>query len=147
MDVQPGRVALAAPVEQAGDAQAAIGRQAGPEVLQEGGIGVQVMGAGIDSYNGYGQRGAFHIIERQMAAAVELFPIFASIRSGTPINNGDYMSKSTLMGIMGRMACYTGQEVTWDQALNSVEDLSPPRYEWGNIAVPPVARPGVTRLS
>ena len=35
------------------------------------------MGAGIDSYNGYGQRGAFHIIERQMAAAVELFPIFA----------------------------------------------------------------------
>ena len=35
------------------------------------------MGAGIDSYNGYGQRGAFHIIERQMAAALELFPIFA----------------------------------------------------------------------
>jgi sarcosine oxidase subunit beta len=39
--------------------------------------GELVMGAGIDSYNGYGQRGAFHIIERQMAAAVELFPIFA----------------------------------------------------------------------
>src|SRR3712207_223095 len=35
------------------------------------------MGAGIDSYNGFGQRGAFHIIERQMAAAVELFPVFA----------------------------------------------------------------------
>src|SRR3712207_9388927 len=35
------------------------------------------MGAGVDSYNGYGQRGAFHIIERQMAAAVELFPVFA----------------------------------------------------------------------
>jgi myo-inositol 2-dehydrogenase/D-chiro-inositol 1-dehydrogenase len=72
---------------------------------------------------------------------------FASIRSGTPINNGDYMCKSTLMGVMGRMACYTGQLVTWDQALNSSEDLSPPRYEWGPIAVPPVARPGVTRLS
>ncbi|HEV3359977.1 MAG TPA: sarcosine oxidase subunit beta family protein [Pseudonocardiaceae bacterium] len=39
--------------------------------------GELVMGAGIDSYNGYGQRGAFHIIERQMAAAVELFPVFA----------------------------------------------------------------------
>jgi sarcosine oxidase subunit beta len=39
--------------------------------------GELVMGAGIDSYNGYGQRGAFHIIERQMAAALELFPIFA----------------------------------------------------------------------
>ena len=39
--------------------------------------GELVMGAGIDSYNGYGQRGAFHVIERQMAAAVELFPVFA----------------------------------------------------------------------
>jgi len=39
--------------------------------------GELVMGAGVDSYTGYGQRGAFHIIERQMAAAVELFPVFA----------------------------------------------------------------------
>ena len=39
--------------------------------------GELVMGAGVDNYNGYGQRGAFHIIERQMAAAVELFPVFA----------------------------------------------------------------------
>ncbi|MPY76932.1 MAG: sarcosine oxidase subunit beta family protein [Actinophytocola sp.] len=39
--------------------------------------GELVMGAGIDSYNGYGQRGSFHIIERQMSASLELFPIFA----------------------------------------------------------------------
>src|SRR5690349_6624797 len=39
--------------------------------------GELVMGAGVDSYNGFGQRGAFHVIERQMAAAVELFPVFA----------------------------------------------------------------------
>jgi len=39
--------------------------------------GELVMGAGIDAYNGYGQRGGFHVIENQMAAAVELFPIFA----------------------------------------------------------------------
>lgn len=39
--------------------------------------GELVMGAGIDQYTGYGQRGAFHVIEDQMAAAVELFPIFA----------------------------------------------------------------------
>jgi sarcosine oxidase, subunit beta len=38
--------------------------------------GELVMGAGVDAYNGYGQRGAFHIIEHQMAAALELFPIF-----------------------------------------------------------------------
>jgi sarcosine oxidase subunit beta len=39
--------------------------------------GELVMGAGIDSYNSYTQRGAFHIIEAQMAAALELFPVFA----------------------------------------------------------------------
>jgi sarcosine oxidase, subunit beta len=39
--------------------------------------GELVMGAGIDAYNSYRQRGAFHIIEQQMAAALELFPVFA----------------------------------------------------------------------
>ena len=39
--------------------------------------GELVMGAGIDAYNGYGQRGSFHVIEEQMAAAVELFPAFS----------------------------------------------------------------------
>ena len=39
--------------------------------------GELVMGAGIDAYNSYAQRGSFHIIERQMAAALELFPVFA----------------------------------------------------------------------
>ncbi|PKW19228.1 sarcosine oxidase subunit beta family protein [Saccharopolyspora spinosa] len=39
--------------------------------------GELVLGAGIDTYNGYGQRGSVHVIERQMAAALELFPIFA----------------------------------------------------------------------
>ncbi|WP_017975431.1 sarcosine oxidase subunit beta family protein [Actinopolyspora halophila] len=39
--------------------------------------GELVLGAGIDSYNSYSQRGAFHTIEREMTAAVELFPMFA----------------------------------------------------------------------
>ncbi|MBQ0862222.1 sarcosine oxidase subunit beta family protein [Streptomyces sp. RK75] len=39
--------------------------------------GELVMGAGVDQYTGYGQRGSFHVIEHQMAAAVELFPVFA----------------------------------------------------------------------
>jgi predicted dehydrogenase len=73
--------------------------------------------------------------------------LFASIRSGNPINNGEYMAKSTLMGILGRMTCYTGQVITWEQALNSREDLTPARYEWGPLAVPPIARPGVTQFS
>ena len=39
--------------------------------------GELVMGAGVDSWNGYGQRGSLHVIQQQMAAALELFPVFA----------------------------------------------------------------------
>ncbi len=73
--------------------------------------------------------------------------LFAAIRSGTPVNNGEYMAKSTLMAIQARMAAYTGQSVTWQQALNSREELSPSGYNFD--AEPPpakVARPGVTRV-
>jgi sarcosine oxidase, subunit beta len=38
--------------------------------------GELVMGAGIDAYNSYAQRGSFHVIEHQLAAAIELFPVF-----------------------------------------------------------------------
>ncbi|HZD52516.1 MAG TPA: sarcosine oxidase subunit beta family protein, partial [Woeseiaceae bacterium] len=42
--------------------------------------GELVIGAGIDSYNSYAQRGSFHVIEGQMAALIELFPIFGRLR-------------------------------------------------------------------
>ncbi|GIW78559.1 MAG: dehydrogenase [Gemmatales bacterium] len=71
--------------------------------------------------------------------------LIASIRAGKPINNGDYMCKSTLMAIMGRMATYTGQEITWEMAMNSKEDLMPQKLEFGPLPVPPVAKPGITK--
>lgn len=73
--------------------------------------------------------------------------LFASIRSGKPINNGDYMTKSTMLAILGRMASYTGQKITWEQAMNSKEDLSPPRYDWDvKLHVPAIAVAGVTNF-
>jgi sarcosine oxidase subunit beta len=42
--------------------------------------GELVIGAGIDAYNGYGQRGSFPTIEHAMQAIVELFPQFSRIR-------------------------------------------------------------------
>ena len=51
---------------------------------------------------------------------VEHDELFAGIRTGKPLNNGEYMAKSTMLAIMGRMATYTGQEITWEQAMNSV---------------------------
>jgi predicted dehydrogenase len=85
--------------------------------------------------------------EKNNQSQTEHDELFASVRNGKPINNGDYMSKTTLMAIMGRMATYTGQKITWDQALNSQENLSPDGYSWD--ATPPksdVAIPGVTKF-
>lgn len=74
--------------------------------------------------------------------------LFASIRAGKPINNGEYMAHSTLLAIMGRTAAYTGQEITWKMALESKEDLSPPKYDWdAKLAQPTIAVAGVTRYS
>jgi hypothetical protein len=54
------------------------------------------------------------------------------------------MAMSTLLAIMGRMATYTGQEITWQQALESKEDLTPANYAWGDAPDAPIAVPGVT---
>jgi predicted dehydrogenase len=70
--------------------------------------------------------------------------LFAGIRSDNPINNGVYMARSTMMAIMGRMVTYSGQTLTWDQCLHSSEDLTPARYEWGDVPLAPVAKPGLT---
>jgi predicted dehydrogenase len=78
---------------------------------------------------------------------IEHDELFASIRSGKPINNGEYMAKSTLLAIMGRMAAYTGQQITWQMAMNSKEDLSPAKYDWNlRLPEPAVAMPGKTKF-
>ena len=76
---------------------------------------------------------------------VEHDEFFDSIRTGKHINNGDRMVTSTLTGIMGRMAGYTGKQITWDMALNSKQVLIPEITSWDTkVDVPPLARPGVT---
>jgi predicted dehydrogenase len=77
---------------------------------------------------------------------VEHDQLFAGIRSGKPLNNGEYMAKSTLLAIMGRMATYTGKKITWEQALNSKESLGPRKLAWGDVPMPDVAIPGVTKF-
>ena len=73
--------------------------------------------------------------------------LIEAIRNGKPINEAKQLAESTLAAIMGRMACYTGQEVTWDFVLNeSKEDLLP-ELVLGDLATPPVAIPGVTKLT
>jgi myo-inositol 2-dehydrogenase/D-chiro-inositol 1-dehydrogenase len=75
--------------------------------------------------------------------------LFAAIRSGKPINNGEYMTHSTLLAIWGRMAAYSGQTISFQQALNSDIVLGPKieEYNWDlKWENQPVALPGVTKV-
>jgi myo-inositol 2-dehydrogenase/D-chiro-inositol 1-dehydrogenase len=73
--------------------------------------------------------------------------LIESIRSGKPLNELKNVAESTLTAIMGRMSAYTGKRVTWEQALNSKEQLMPDSLTWDTpMPVPPVATPGKTPL-
>jgi predicted dehydrogenase len=73
--------------------------------------------------------------------------LIAAIRAGKHYNELKEVAETTLTAILGRMAAYTGKAVTWDQALNSQEDLMPPKVDWDvSLAVAPVAMPGQTEL-
>ncbi|MBL9031083.1 MAG: Gfo/Idh/MocA family oxidoreductase [Phycisphaerae bacterium] len=78
---------------------------------------------------------------------VEHDELFASIRAGRPINDARRGANSTAMGIMARMAAYTGQTISWDQALSSKESLVPETLEFGPFPTPEVAVPGKTKFS
>ncbi len=56
---------------------------------------------------------------------IEHNELFAALRSGKTVNHGEMLANSTLMAIMGRMAAYTGQKVTPQQALESEVHLVP----------------------
>ncbi len=78
---------------------------------------------------------------------VEHNEMYESIRAGKPINDGIRMATSTLAAIMGRMAAYTGREITWEMALSSQEQLVPDPLEWTmKLPLPSMAMPGLTKF-
>ncbi|NUQ65830.1 MAG: Gfo/Idh/MocA family oxidoreductase, partial [Pirellulales bacterium] len=85
---------------------------------------------------------------------LEHVALFSAIRSGNPVNNGLYMARSSLLGIMATWACYTGQAITWDEAMKSNHVVAPERLAMdadpptkpdadGNYPMP---APGITRF-
>jgi predicted dehydrogenase len=74
---------------------------------------------------------------------------FASLRAGKPLHMGEKIAHSTMVAIMGRMAAYTGQTVTWEDAIASKETLRPAeKLEWNmKLETPPVAIPGRTKFA
>lgn len=86
--------------------------------------------------------------ERPNPYMLEHRNLIRSIREGKPINEGRRVAESTMTAILGRMAAYTGQEISWNDALNSQESLVPTNLAMNMaIAVSPVAVPGTTKLS
>ncbi|MBL8735054.1 MAG: Gfo/Idh/MocA family oxidoreductase [Planctomycetes bacterium] len=68
--------------------------------------------------------------------------LFAAIRAGKPFQEGRMVAESTLTAIMGRMASYSGREITWEQALVDDRRWGPETYEFGPLPVDPVPMPG-----
>ena len=69
--------------------------------------------------------------------------MFAALRSGNPINNAELAASTTLLALMGRMAAYTGEVVTWQDAMNSQEALVPATLSWDTPpSHPPRPHPG-----
>ncbi|MDH4373298.1 MAG: Inositol 2-dehydrogenase/D-chiro-inositol 3-dehydrogenase [Verrucomicrobiota bacterium] len=96
-----------------------------------------------DGSNGWRYRG-----ENPDMYVVEHQHLYRAIRAGEFHNDGDRMVNSTLAGIMGRLSAYTGQEVTWEQALNSKIQLVPDNMSWDmKLPIEPLPVPGKTKLS
>lgn len=99
-------------------------------------------------YSGAGKPVSPYVVEHQ--------EFFRAIRTGNPLNCGDYMARSTMVAVMGQLSCYSGKQITWQQAMASnfylgprpedcTWDMEPPVKPDANGIYPPAAIPGVTK--
>jgi myo-inositol 2-dehydrogenase / D-chiro-inositol 1-dehydrogenase len=92
---------------------------------------------------------------RKGAYQIEHDVLFDAIRNGKPHNEAEYGAMSTMTGILGRMATYSGKVVTWDEAMATDQSLTTDAEDWN--AAPPVtprddgsyavAIPGKTKIA
>jgi predicted dehydrogenase len=73
--------------------------------------------------------------------------LIASVRAGNPINEAQAVAESTMTGIIGREAVYSGKAVEWDTAMKSTTRLGPPEYQLGPYPTPKVPMPGVYKFT
>jgi myo-inositol 2-dehydrogenase/D-chiro-inositol 1-dehydrogenase len=85
--------------------------------------------------------------EAKDANVLEHADLIAGIRSGNPINHGKRIAESSLTAVMGRMAAYTGRELSFSWVMNASQmNLFPEKLAFGPHPVDPVAKPGETVL-
>jgi predicted dehydrogenase len=108
-------------------------------------VGMGLIEAGGDAWRYRG--------EKTNPYQVEHDALFDAIRTNKPFNEAEYGAYSTMTGIMGRMAVYSGKAVTWDEAFNSKLALAPKQYSFdatppslpGKDGLYPCAMPGTTK--
>lgn len=82
--------------------------------------------------------------------------LFEAIRQDKPYNETERAANGFLASMLGRMACYSGQMVTWEQALESNLELAPGLEQWTSLDAPapivpgpdgryPIPMPGITK--
>lgn len=99
----------------------------------------------FDSETTFGNDKAYENQETRGMYQVEHDELFASIRNNKPRYDGDWMVKSNLVALAGRMAGYTGQTVSIEDALASEAILVKPEdASWDMEYNMPVAIPGFT---
>jgi predicted dehydrogenase len=73
--------------------------------------------------------------------------LIASIRAGNPLNEAQAFAESSMTGIIGREAVYSGKAIAWDDAMKSTTRLGPDGYTLGPYPAPEVAMPGQYRFA
>ena len=77
--------------------------------------------------------------ERERSMTVqEQYELFTSIQNGKPINDGRRMARTTMAGILGFMACRSGQEILWDEAVKAAAVYGPADAEVSLTMEPPI---------
>jgi myo-inositol 2-dehydrogenase / D-chiro-inositol 1-dehydrogenase len=113
-----------------------------------GTLGNAIIG-GANGHEITGQTKWVYTGEKNNMYQTEHDELFKAIRKGKSINDGESMAKSTMLGILGRMVAYTGQTITWEEAINSTQILGPAidQYNWElQWPGPSIAMPGLSKL-
>ena len=85
---------------------------------------------------------------------VEHDKLFASIRNNEVIGDAEHAAKTTMTAIMGRMATYTGNIITFEDALKSKQQIMPQTVSWQDEPPTkpningryPIPTPGITKI-
>ncbi|MFO1488563.1 MAG: Gfo/Idh/MocA family oxidoreductase [Verrucomicrobiota bacterium] len=74
--------------------------------------------------------------------------LIAAVRGAAPyVNESTTVAHSTMTAIMGRESAYSGQAITWEEAMGWQTSLAPEKMEWGPAPVRPVPVPGKHQMT